>query len=224
MAELRGLKELTRFDGRLHIFQRPGTPYWWCGFHFKGKYVRQSTKQRDQWAAVPVAEKWFTLQQAEILTGNESLGGRTVATVSKAALKNLEKRVARGERSATYYKNVELLIRTRILPYFGSKSVAKISVVEWEKFKTYIYENSPNLSRASLHQIKNGLRLILNEAYRQGWIKQLPVIKDEYGSARVKVPRAWFEPREYQKLLAAIRRHIKTSQGHPLGRRWAGAL
>lgn len=213
MAELRGLKEFTRFDGRLHIFQRPGTPYWWCGFHFKGKYVRQSTKQRDRSAAIGVAEKWFTLQQAEILTGNESLGGRTVATVAKAALKKLEARVARGERSTPYYKSVELIIRTKILPYFGSKSVAKIGVVEWEKFKTYTYENSPNLSRSSLHQFKNGLRLILNEAYRQGWIKQLPVIKDEYGSARVKVPRVWFEPREYKKLLTAIRLHIKMLKG-----------
>ena len=210
MAEATGLKKITRFDGRLHIFQRPSTPFWWCGFHHQGSYIRHSTKQRLLDAAIPVAEKWFTLQQAEILTGNNALGGRTVGTVAKAALKNLEARVRRGERSAAYYESVELVIQTKILPFFGSMSVAKIGVVEWEEFKAHIYKQSSTLSRATLHQFKNGLRLILNEAYRTGWIKQLPIIKDEYGSARVKVPRVWFEPAEYKKLLTAIRKHAKT--------------
>ena len=213
MVELQGLQKLTRFDGRLHVFQRPGTPFWWCGFHFKGKYVRISTKQADLTAAISVAENWYTLQQAEILTGNETLGGRTVGTVAKSALKNLAARIARGERSPSYYDSVEIVLNSRVLPYFRSKSVAKIGIVEWEKFKSHVYKKSPNLSRATLHQAKNALRLVLNEAYRNGWIKQLPVIKDEYGSARVKVPRAWFALPEYMKLLAAIRRHIKRLKG-----------
>lgn len=69
------------------------------------------------------------------------------------------------------------------------------------------------ISQATLHQFKNGLRLILNEAYRSGWIKALPVIKDEYGSAKVKVPRVWFEREEYRKLHQAIRRHTKALKG-----------
>jgi integrase len=91
--------------------------------------------------------------------------------------------------------------------------VAKIDMVQWRSFKDHVLEDSPNLSRATLHQFKNALRLILNEAYRNGWIKQLPVLKDEYGSARVKVPRVWFDPKEYIKLLTGISRHIKTLIG-----------
>ena len=157
MVEALGLKKITKFDGRLHIFQRPLTPFWWCGFHYKASYVRKSTKQTDLASATAVAEKWFTLQQAEILTGNETIGGRTVATVAKAALKNLATRVERGERSTAYYNSIELVIRTKILPYFGNMSVAKIGVLEWEKFKTHTYEQSPTLSRATLHQFKSGL-------------------------------------------------------------------
>lgn len=213
MVEAQGLQKVTRFDGRLHIFQRPATPYWWCGFHHKGSYVRKSTKQTDLPSAISVAEIWFTLQRAEILTGNDTLGGRTVSTVAKAALKNLQARVDRSERSPLYLEQIEQNLEKRIIPYFGSMSVAKIGVVEWEKFKNETYANSPNLSRATLHQYKNALRLVLNEAYRSGWIKQLPIIKEEYGSVRVKVPRVWFEPKEYLKLLAAIRSHMKTLKG-----------
>jgi integrase len=213
MAERKGLETVTRLEGRLHIFRRPGTPFWWCGFHHKGKYVRQSTKESQLAAATHVAEQWFTLQQAEILTGNDAVGGRTVRTVAKSALKNLDARVKRGERSPYYYEQVKQVIETRILPYFGAKSVAKIDVVEWERFKAHVYEKSPKLSRATLHQFKNALRIILNEAYRNGWIKHLPVFKDEYQGARVKVPRVWFDPREYLKLLNAIRHHMKTLKG-----------
>src|SRR6266478_734186 len=99
MVEAKGLQSVTRFDGRLHVFQRPRTPFWWCGFHHHGSYIRHSTKQKDLPSAISVAEKWFTLQQAEILTGNENLGGRTVATVAKIALKNLTAKVKRRERS-----------------------------------------------------------------------------------------------------------------------------
>lgn len=213
MAEANGLQKVTRFDGRLHIFQRPATPFWWCGFHHKGSYIRKSTKQTDLGSAIPIAEKWFTLQQAEILTGNSALGGRTVATVAKVALKNLQARVDRSERSPLYLEQIEQNLEKRIIPYFGSMSVAKIGVVEWEKFKNETYANSPNLSRATMHQYKNALRLVLNEAYRSGWIKQLPIIKEEYGSVRVKTPRVWFEPNEYKKLLTTIRSHIKTLKG-----------
>lgn len=218
MAEAQGLQKVTRFDGRLHIFQRPATPYWWCGFHHKGSYVRKSTKQTDLPTAISVAEIWFTLQRAEILTGNDKLGGRTVATVAKAAIKNLQARVDRSERSPLYLEQIQQNLEKRILPYFGSMSVAKIGVVEWERFKNQTYSQSPNLSRATMHQYKNALRLILNEAYRSGWIKQLPVIKDEYGSARVKVPRVWFESKEYLKLINGIRSHAKSLKGT----RWEG--
>jgi integrase len=216
MVEAKGLQSVTRFDGRLHIFQRPRTPFWWCGFHHKGSYVRHSTKERDLTSAIVAAERWYTLQQAEILTGNETLGGRTVGTVAKSALKNLDGKVKRGERSSYYKEQIERIIETRILPFFGSKSVAKIDMVQWGRFREHVLEESPELSRATLHQFKNALRLILNEAYRSGWIKLLPVIKDEYGSAKVKVPRVWFDPTEYRKLLAGIRRHAKTL----VGTRW----
>lgn len=213
MAEANGLQKVTRFDGRLHIFQRPTTPFWWCGFHHRGSYVRHSTKQRDLPSAIDVAEKWFTLQQANILTGNETVGGRTFATVAKSAMKVLEAKVKRGERSKIYFDSVYENLTKRVLPFFGSKAITKIDMVQWEQFKAATYAASPNLSRATLHQYKNAFRLVLNDAYRNGWIKHLPVIKDEYGSARVKTPRVWFEPQEYRKLLVAIRKHIKTLKG-----------
>lgn len=213
MAEASGLKKLTRFDGRLHIFERPNSPFVWCGFHHKGRYVRQSTKERNWSAATKVAEDWYNLKQAEILTGAASFGGKSFTTAAKSAIKTMEARVARGERSAVYVNDVKQTLINRLIPFFGSTSVDSIGIVNWEKYKTRCYNKNPNLSRGSLHQHKNALRLVLNECYRNGWIKQIPVIKDVYNNEKVKVPRQWFDEREYAKLHNAIRSHKRTLHG-----------
>ncbi|MCX7298561.1 MAG: phage integrase SAM-like domain-containing protein, partial [Hyphomicrobiales bacterium] len=204
MAESSGLKKQTRFDGRLHIFARPNSPFVWCGFHHKGTYVRKSTKEVQWSAAIKVAENWYNLKQAEIITGVASFGGRSFLTAAKATLKTFEARVTRGERSPLYFKSFKFIL-SKVSPFFSSFSVDKIGIVEWEKYKTHCYEKNQNLARATLHQHKNVLRLVLNECYRNGWIKQIPIIKDVYNNEKIKVPRQWFDESDYAKLHRAIR-------------------
>ena len=212
MAEASGLKKQTRFDGRLHIFARPNSPFVWCGFHHKGTYVRKSTKEVQWSAAIKVAENWYNLKQAEIITGVASFGGRSFLTAAKATLKTFEARVIRGERSPLYFKSFKFIL-SKVSPFFSSFSVDKIGIVEWEKYKTHCYEKNQNLARATLHQHKNVLRLVLNECYRNGWIKQIPIIKDVYNNEKIKVPRQWFDESDYAKLHRAIREHKKSLAG-----------
>jgi len=218
MAEAIGLKKITRFDGRLHVFQRTGSPFVWCGFHHKGRYVRHSTKERDWTSAISVAEKWFMLKQAEILTGSTTLGGKSFSAAAKSAIKSLETRAKRTQRSEIYIKGVIQLLDNFLIPYFKSTSVEAILIVQWERYKEHCYARNPNLSRGTLHQHKNALRTVLNESYRQGWIKTIPVLKDVYDTDKVKTPRQWFDPQEYRKLLNAIRAHKKTL----IKTRWEG--
>ncbi len=210
MVEAIGLKKERLYEGRLHIFERPNTPFVWCGFHHKGRFVRQSTKERDFPSARKVAEKWFLLKQAQILTGDATFGGKAFSSAAKSTIKTLEGRVSRGERSAEYIKGTREILARAIIPFFGTSSVESIGIVQWEKYKQHCYSVNPNLSRATLHQHKSALRAVLNESYRNGWLKSIPVLKDVYDSEKVKVPRQWFEPKEYQKLLTAIRKHKKT--------------
>jgi hypothetical protein len=53
----------------------------------------------------------------------------------------------------------------------------------------------------------------LNESFRQGWIKNVPVFKDLYDSQKVKVPRQWFTNAEYSSILNAVRSHKKSLKG-----------
>jgi integrase len=114
------------------------------------------------------------------------------------------------ERSALYLYGLEKVMTRDILPFFGKTPIAKVDVVMWNKFVGKKQNQVHPLARATLHQCKNALRAILNEAYRTGLIKSVPVLKDASGGPRVKTPRVWFEPSEYRKLLSAIRAHAKT--------------
>lgn len=213
MVEAAGLKKITKMDGRLHIFQRPKTPFIWCGFHHKGKYVRKSTKETNFATATAVAEQWYLLAKAKILTGDTSIGGKSFSSAAKSALKNVNERAKRKERSQAYADSIELLLNSSLIPYFGSTSVESINIVAWERYKEFCREKNPNLSRGTLHQHKNALRVVLNHAFRNGWIKALPVFKDVYDTDKVKIPRQAFNSAEWTKLHTAIRNHKKTLMG-----------
>ena len=90
MAELRGLKDSLALTGGFISFNVLALRIGGAASTSRENMFGNQRNSVTSGLLIPVAEKWFTLQQAEILTGNESLGGRTVATVSKAALKNLE--------------------------------------------------------------------------------------------------------------------------------------
>ena len=51
MTTKHSLPACTILDGKVHVFMREGSPYWWVGFHYKGKYLRKTSKQSDLGAA-----------------------------------------------------------------------------------------------------------------------------------------------------------------------------
>ena len=216
MAEKIGLKSIKRMDGRLHVFCRPNSSKIWCGFHYKGRYVRKSTGCTIWSDAIQVAEDWFFQRQAEIRSGLQEFGGVSFRNAAKKTISSLSALAQRGERSKDYISDVSEIIERRLIPFFGSTSVDKIGIVQWERYKSHELERSPNLARGTLHQHKNALRLVLNESYRRGWIKQIPVFKDVYSNEKVKVPRIWLSDKEYSKIHRAIREHRKSL----LGTRW----
>ena len=212
MADAAGLPKINLMEGRFHIFLRPNSSYWWVGFHHKSKYIRESTKEKQQANAAAFAEKWYFQKQMQIQGGQLVTSTKTFASASKQALRRYAEVVERGERSPKTLESIETCLRARVLPFFGRMAIENITNSSWFEFKEQIYKDHPNLRRGTLHQYKNALRVVLNDAYQQGVIKQLPVFKDTYKSSRIEAPRPWFSFSEYKKLLAGIRKHIKELQ------------
>jgi integrase len=209
MADAVGLQKINLMQGRFHIFQRKNTPFWWVGFYHKGKHIRETTKETNRKVAESFAEKWYFKKQSQIEGGQLVTSTKTFGSAAKKAMLNYKEAVNRGERSAATLEGISLCLKARVLPYFEKKPIESITNQSWFEFKDYIYKTHPNAKRGTLHQYKNALRVVLNDAYREGTIKSLPVFKDSYDSARIETPRPWFSHTEYKILLAGIRRHIK---------------
>jgi integrase len=202
-------EKFTILNGRVHLFRRPTSSYWWAGFHFKGKYVRTSTKESDSRVAERIAEKWYIEKQAEIASGKFASPKKVFEKIVPIALADFEARVERGERSASTFKSVKKALEGKVKPFFSKIPIDQVNVQTWFKFKEHIYEQNPKIKRGTFHQYKNALRLVLNKAYAMGLIERVPEIKDQYSEKRIDAPRPWFSRSEYKTLLAGVRRHIK---------------
>jgi len=201
------LPTFTILDGKVHVFMRTGSPFWWVGFHYKGKYIRKTSKQSDQGAAKAFAHEWYFKKQTEIAAGDISSPKHQFDAVAKLALKHYSSLVDRGLRSAKTIEGIQSILDTRVTPYFKKMSVTSIDNTTWQRFKDKMVEKYPKITRGTLHQYKNAVRTVLNEAFRQGYIKQLPVFKDEYNTKKNEMSRPWFNPSEYRRLHRSIASH-----------------
>jgi integrase len=191
----------TILDGKVHVFMRTGSPFWWTGFHFKGKYIRTSTKQKQLDGAKAVAQQWYFQKQTEIASGEISSPKHAFGKLADDALANYKKIfVDRGVRSQKTYDGIEGIMKSRVKDYFNKTPVQQIDNTVWHKYKEDMITKYPNIKRGTLHQYKNAIRVVLNYAYKLGYLKQLPVFKDEYDTKKGVNSRPWFNSAEYSKL------------------------
>ena len=207
MTTKSSLPACTILDGKVHVYKREGSPYWWVGLHYKGKYIRKTSKQSDLGAAKAFALDWFFKKQTEIASGEISSPKYQFDAVEKLAIKHYNSLVERGLRSAKTLEGIQSILKTRVTPYFKKMSVSSIDNTAWQRFKDKMVERYPKITRGTLHQYKNAVRTVLNEAFRQGYIKQLPVFKDEYNTKKNEMSRPWFNPTEYRRLHRSIAAH-----------------
>lgn len=207
MTTLKKLPSFTVLEGKVHVFMREGSPFWWVGFHYKGKYLRKTTKQTDEGAAKAFAHDWYFKKQTEIASGEVASPKLQFDAVEKLAIKYYKSLVSRGLRSQKTLDGIESTLKTRVSPHFKKMSVLSIDNTTWQRFKDKMVEQYPQITRGTLHQYKNAVRTVLNEAFRQGYIKQLPVFKDEYNTKKNEMSRPWFSPSEYRRLHRSVAAH-----------------
>ena len=210
MPQLRKQATDTRFYISGHdvfVYKRNESKFFWCGFHSNGQIIRTSTKKENKKEAIVVAKQWFYQKKGEIDNGLFIVKKQSFSEVSKLALEDYEIRVQRGERKQTTLDGITNVINSRVLPYIKSIDIKKINNQTWLNFKRDLSKDYPKTSHATFHQYKNGIRTVLNYAFANNLIKELPEFKDEYQAKRTTKPRPPFNSSEYTKLHSAIKRH-----------------
>jgi integrase len=204
--------KLTLLDGKLHLYRRPNSRKWWCGFHNHGVYIRSTTDCDDLEAAKIAAQRWFFLKQAEMAGGAVPVPkAKTFAAAAEKALEAYRARAWRGERSKAYVAGIEKLLKAHILPFMGKVLLSEVNQGVWYQFRQRMLSQRA-YARSTIHQFKMAIRAVLVEAYKRGELKQIPELKDDTVTARQATPRTWFEPREYARLCLYARRNTKVHE------------
>jgi integrase len=96
------------------------------------------------------------------------------------------------------------------MKYFGPMSVSQIDGQTWETFREWLntsrqLEGRQPLSEATIHQLKNSVRLVLKEAFVGKAIGSIPQFADVNRSKRIDSrPRTHFNTEESSKLMHAL--------------------
>jgi|TARA_Y100000310_G_scaffold341536_1_gene440988 integrase len=208
-------KILFKEPHRLVLYKRKGYSNWYCRFHIEGKLFVKSTQHELEHLGEEFAKDWYFSTITQIRSGVVVVKkGKTFEDVSVEFLKRYYQRVLRNKNktnkpSESHYKNIKLIINNRLLPYFKDVPITEIDNTSWWGFKEWIFDNyNSKLSSQTLHQYKNSLRLVLNEGYRTGELKTLPVFKEEVSERTITKPREYFSPQEYKILINELRKNI----------------
>jgi len=200
----------TILGGKVHVYQRVGSPAWQCATYLDGKNRRVSTKEKSLSKAKDFAEDWF-FQLRQMKAEGILVTGETFSQAAKRFTDEYDI-MTEGERNAKYVQDHHSRLRNHLLPFFGKLAVKDITAGVVQDYRIFRLKNDLNYKPPSrstmLHEIVT-LRQVLKTAMRQGWIDHVPDISAPFSSSNKVVHRAWFSPDEYKQLYQATRKNIK---------------
>ena len=193
--------------GKVHLYQRPDSTFWWCSAFLEGKKRRKSTKSDSLAQAKDFAEDWY-LDLRDKKRRGELLSERTFKQASEQFLKEYEI-ITEGDRNAKYVQDHHSRLRNHLNPFFGKTGLSKVTPGMVQEYRIErINSKRPPAKSTMLHEIVT-LRQVLKTAIRHGWLDRLPDLSMPYKTAGKVAHRAWFSPAEYKQLYEATRKNIK---------------
>jgi hypothetical protein len=62
--------------GKVQLYRRPDSSFWWCATRLNGKQRRKTTKQESLKLAEAIATDWYLTLQGKLRTGDSSRAGK----------------------------------------------------------------------------------------------------------------------------------------------------
>ena len=127
--------------GKLHVFKRKESRFWWCGFYHGKKYFRASTSNENSKEADKVAETWYFQKRLE-LAGVPPVASKqkSFAVAATKAVAIYQAAVNRGDRSAAYFHALRIVIEKQLVPVIGNEAVASINQATWNRYQEHMYK------------------------------------------------------------------------------------
>ena len=198
--------------GKLQVYMRDRSQYWWASATIDGRRFRVSTKEEGLSQAREFAEDWYLELKGKYKRG-EVFSGKLFREVSEQFVKEYTV-MAAGHRNAHYVNQQSSRLKNHLLPFFGEKAITEITpglVQEYrmDRHQRTVEAKGKPPARQTIHQEVITLRHVLKTAYRHGWLASVPNISEPFRASSKISHRAWFSPDEYKALYTATRRRAK---------------
>jgi len=206
-------------DGKLTLYLRPNSSFWWAGFYRGSKHVRFSTQSPVLEVAETRAKQWYYQQQ---LQNAESLAqlapAKTLHAAADLAIAQYRQDAEQGRRSPRYVvtMNRQVARLTQLLPDMPLECVNQST---WNALKHQLLRQSPGIAAGTLHRYQMALRIVLNEAARNNQLPHPPRLVTDLSMRSEPTPRTWFALSEYQRLVAHLRMQVEGTRGGVVARR-----
>jgi hypothetical protein len=185
---------------------RNGSPFWWAVFIHNRKEIRTSTKHSDFEKAKAVAIQWYMVKQNDLSKGiSPTHNTKTFAYAVDKAYVEYHADIGKKGRSKSYVLGIKKAFNKLKKLSLSKVDIAAVNHTTWENARKELLIGNPALSDRTLHQYRNAIQIVLNQAYKRGDIKRLP---EFLSGATDDTPRTFFNKDEYDQLTTAILKHI----------------
>ncbi len=215
--------------GKIQLYRRGDSGFWWCSATVSGKQRRASTKEENLALAQSLAEDWYLELRGKSRAGLL----KTEKTFHHAADQFTKEYgiITEGQRSERWVDGHKTRLRLHLVPFFGELGVSQVTAGKVQEYRVHRATTPPvggkqpvkmtkgavpayrPPSRSTLHDEIVTLRLVLKTAIRHGWLDHLPDLSPPYRTQGKIVHRPWFSPDEYKQLYQATRDYARTARG-----------
>lgn len=216
----------TILGGKIQLYRRGDSQYWWCAASVGGKQRRATTKEENLALAKTFAEDWYLELRGKSRAGLL----KTEKTFADAAAQFSKEYgiITEGQRSPRWVEGHNIRLRLHLLPFFGEFGLSEVNAGKVQEYRVHRATTPPGgsqrparkspdgqplaykpPSRSTLHDEVVTLRLVLKTAIRHGWLAHLPDLSPPYRTQGKIVHRPWFSPDEYKQLYTATREYAR---------------
>jgi len=205
--------------GKVHVYKRPGTPFWQCSAYVASRNRRVTTKQEHLALAKQFAEDWYLGLRGKLRSGE--IKAEKTFREAAAQFEREYEIITEGQRNPQYVQGHKRRLKLHLNPFFGHMTLSEVTPGQVQEYRIYrrekaMEERGKPPARNTMHQEIVCLRQVLKTALRHGWLQNLPDLSEPYKSSGKISHRAWFSPEEYRTLYTATRKRALEAKG----KRW----
>ena len=186
---------------KLRQYRRRGatTNGWEVDIRFKwpdGTEYRE--RVRSPLSSKTGSKDWAQQREACLLAQGKEKTLRSMPTLAEFAPRYVEEYAKADRLKPRTVREKQRVIKTDLVPYFGSRKLEDITTADIQKFKAAYADRSPR----TVNNILSVLNTMLKASVKWGVLDRLPADIQMVKVDKVDEPR-FYEPHEYERLVAA---------------------